>query len=132
MFDRLDVRIFGGYVWYAYPLNDFQDRWEAALKALLPPLGSKTLPICHMEEQKVFAYYRKDGLIVVTQTPEKPPVPSGWEVVAITLSDGARYDDGKQKVLYVHTVTPENPDLVYGIFVGLALPVSYSHSENSV
>lgn len=125
MLDRLDVRFFGGYCWYAYPLAKGDDAFMALLEGLEVPEGAQKLPLCHLgDEVKAMSKYHADGVLIITQTPQKPSVGAGWAVEEFTVPEGLTYEDGVNKIRHVHNVWGD-----YSIFVGLKLPLRYSDTD---
>jgi hypothetical protein len=119
---RLDVRVFGGFVWYAYPLRRGGDASLTPWEAAAGEWEVARMPLCQVgTEARLYGNYDRDGVIIATDDEKKPTVPPGWEIVPCSLPEGFGGVNEGTKIRHVHT-TSETAEAVYSVFVALALP----------
>jgi hypothetical protein len=118
----VSLSIHAGYSWYTYPVGDT----KVDLNFSPTVLGMKNegiavwLPMCNWSDEiKAFGNYSKEGVIFLTESPEKPTVPAGWEVVPIAVPEGFGYYDAAAhwKVRHIHS--EKSGDALRSIFVGV-------------
>ncbi len=106
-----DLRVFSGYVWYAYPIN------RNDVHGLMMVEG-EIIRIKNFKGAGQYNNYDPDGVIIVTETADKPLVSLGWQVTPCNLPDGFGGENGGRVVRHVCT-TEETENAIYSIFVGL-------------
>ena len=111
-----DFKFFGGYVWYAYPSNK-DDSWAA----LSPPQAKHSFSIKNFKDADLYANFSEHGLILITDTPERPDVPR-WTVFPLTVPEGfGGKVNGNTLIRHVYTLS-DTPTAVFSFFVGVELP----------
>jgi len=118
----LDVRIFSGYVWYAYPVKS-----DAPKDFTL--LGLAWLPLKNWDDSvKAFGNYSENGVIFLTEEREVPKLPDGWEITACMVPEGFGYYDPELRWKFRHVHTEKRWEFdenrngeraIYSIFVGV-------------
>ncbi len=122
-----DFHFFSGYVWYAYPIDDTKDFNPALLE--YPGAEAKMrLRIKDFVGAASYSNYREEGILLITDTAQKPEAPHGWEIVPLSVPDGfGGMVNENTLVRHIYTATeapisgsPYQP--VFSFFVGLEIP----------
>jgi hypothetical protein len=117
----LDAHIFSGYVWYGYPTDD-TDEFNVALFEYPGEEAKFRFRIKDFVGANSYSNYREEGIILITDTAEKPYAPKGWTVIPLSVADGFGGRVNENTVIrHIYTVS-ETPEAVFSFFVGLDVP----------